>query len=66
MSPAAIVWLLIAIGGSNSSPTLIERFSEERECRVAAMQLYAASKASNGPYIYGHCIPVRQNKLVKP
>lgn len=66
MTTIVLTWLLIATGGSNSSPSTIAKFNDERSCRFAATQLHNQSADQRGaPYIYAYCIPVDSRSLTK-
>lgn len=62
------IWLLIVMaGGANTSVTVVERFTDRNECAMVSESIRAQSKEkANMPYLYGICVPVRADKLVKP
>lgn len=62
----AMVFLLVAIGGSNSAPATLAVLSDLRACNIAAESLYSQSKARTGSAnIYAYCIPVLAAAVVK-
>jgi len=56
----SIIWLLVALNnGGHSSPTVIAKFLEEKDCLVAVALLERKSKDnSKMAAISGICLPV--------
>lgn len=66
MIQTTLVFLLVAISGSNSSPNTLAVLNDGRVCAQAASTLTIQSKDRPGSgNIYAYCVPVPASSLVK-
>lgn len=62
---SALLYLLVAISSSNSSPSTLAVLNDARSCAQAANALQTQSKERSGSgNIYAYCVPVPRESLV--